>query len=390
MTRRLETPCLRLPAATWRGFTLVELLVSMTVLLLVSASAFALVTPIRAAFDRQPGAIDMRQRGRAGLDALGRAVLGAGGDLGVGASAWRLPSMMPVLWPLSSLDGLEAGGLPHALLTIAVVAGGGQGRVADDQAGPAGVLRLAADEGCPSVSVLCGFTIGSVVAIVDERGRFDIFEIGAMTVAVRGITPAAPLARAYRAGAWLVEVEANRLGLRAESDGSRTLVRRAWSGAVEPIVDGVVSLDLRVLGQAAPPALEEPAGEDAGGASYGPPPVPPDATDPDGVWPDGEHCAIARDAAGPRSRLEAWGPPETLVAVRTDDLLDGPWCPGPSAPDAYDADLFRIRQVEMVLRLEATSARLRGPAGSLFARGGHADASRWLPDREIVLTVTRR
>lgn len=373
-----------------RGFTLLELLVALTVLLLVSGAAFSLVTPARAAFDVQPAAIDMRQRARAGLDVLGSAVMGAGGGSGVEDPA-TLGSLVPVLWPLSSLDGLEARGGLHALLAIAAVPGGGQARVAQDQSSPAESLLVALDAGCPSAPAVCGFSTGALAAIADERGRFDLFEVGAVSVAASRITPATPLARGYRAGARLVEVEASRIGLRQEADGSRTLVRITWAGAVEPVVDGIVSMDLRVSGFAAPPNLHEAAaGASAGLASYGPPPPPAGAADPDGVWPDGEHCAVVRDAIGPRSRLAPWGGAADLIELRPADLLDGPWCPHPSAADAYDADLFRVWHVQLVVRLEAPAARLRGPDATLFARPGHAAPSRWLPDRELVFSLTRR
>jgi prepilin-type N-terminal cleavage/methylation domain-containing protein len=374
-----------------RGFTLVELLVAVVVLLLVAGAAYSLVGPARAAFDLQPGAIDMRQRGRAGLAAVSRAVLEAGGDVGMGEPSRALASLMPVLWPLGSLDGLDEDGDLHALLTIAAVIAGGQARLAQDQSGPAGFLQLEIDEGRPAAEVVCGFAAGALVAIVDLRGRFDLFEIGSVSAAAGRIMPMMPLARAYRASARLIEVDATRAGLRTEPDGSRTLVRTTWAGAVEPIVDGVVSMQLRVLALAAPPEIDEAAvPAPAGLASYGPPPPGADDVDPDGVWPDGEHCAVTRDTMGARSRFAPWAGATDLVELRLADLLDGPWCPHPFAADAYDADLFRVREVQLVLRIEAPFARLRGPAGPLFARAGHADPTRWLPDRELVVSLGRR
>jgi hypothetical protein len=229
------------------------------------------------------------------------------------------------------------------------------------------------------------------VVIFDRRGRFDLFQVGGVAAATRTLVPAAPLARSYEASAEVVEVEVGRLHLRLEPDGSRTLVRTTWAGARQPIMGGVASLELRAMGVAAPPFLEDAAGPDASGlSSYGPPPPPAAAPDPDRVWPDGEHCLAARDAIGPRSRLDPWGGSEAMVEVRPADLLDGPWCPTPSARDAYDADVFRVRRVDIILRLEALAARSRGSSGRFFARPGHAAATQWVPDQEVVLTVTRR
>jgi hypothetical protein len=69
-------------------------------------------------------------------------------------------------------------------------------------------------------------------------------------------------------------------------------------------------------------------------------------------------------------------------------LADGPWCPSAGAPGAYDADLFRVRRVDVTVRVEAQAAVLRGPAGRLFSRTGTGVSPlRWVPDRELRFAV---
>jgi hypothetical protein len=54
-------------------------------------------------------------------------------------------------------------------------------------------------------------------------------------------------------------------------------------------------------------------------------------------------------------------------------------------------DPFRVRRVQLRLRLEAASAALRGPAGYLFTRGGAATRARqWVPDIEVRTSVALR
>lgn len=59
---------------------------------------------------------------------------------------------------------------------------------------------------------------------------------------------------------------------------------------------------------------------------------------------------------------------------------------------AADSDAWsRIRRVEVVLRLQATSPALRGPAGPLFRQAGTASSPRrWVPDTEVRLGVALR
>jgi hypothetical protein len=79
------------------------------------------------------------------------------------------------------------------------------------------------------------------------------------------------------------------------------------------------------------------------------------------------------------------------VALTEDMLTDGPWCPDATSPNRYDADLLRIRQVRVTLRVQAALAALRGPAGVLFSKGGTSNtAQRFVPDQEITFDIAPR
>jgi hypothetical protein len=83
----------------------------------------------------------------------------------------------------------------------------------------------------------------------------------------------------------------------------------------------------------------------------------------------------------------------TVSDVKLDaaTLTDGPWCPDAASPVRYDADLLRVRRVRVTMRFEAAAASLRGPASTLFQRGGTATSTtRLVPDLETRFDVTPR
>jgi hypothetical protein len=72
-------------------------------------------------------------------------------------------------------------------------------------------------------------------------------------------------------------------------------------------------------------------------------------------------------------------------------LSDGPFCPDNVKSNRFDADLLRIRRVRATVRVQAALASLRGPAGTLFMKGGiGTNPSRFVPDQEVSFDVTPR
>ncbi len=81
------------------GFSLIEMLIAMTVMLIVSGAVFALLTSGQSAFRVQPELTDRQQNIRAGLDRIMRDVHNAG----VGA-----PSFVQVFVPSLNGAGIAA------------------------------------------------------------------------------------------------------------------------------------------------------------------------------------------------------------------------------------------------------------------------------------------
>jgi Prokaryotic N-terminal methylation motif len=371
-----------------RGFTLVELLIASVLTLLVVAAAVAMASSARQAFVVEPAALDTVRRVREGTAVLGAALAGAGGGSAVGDGVWSFGASVPIVRPLTALTGAPSSRFT-ALWTLRAIEGG-RGRLAAPQPGPAGSLTLdRAASACPLTTAVCGFDVGDIAAVFDGRGHYDVFQIGEVSDVLGRITPGAPLGYAYGSGAWVLAVRADRFGLLRQNDGSQALTRITWSGAREPMVDGVVDLEFRVWGRAPAPEIRD-AATGPGVAQYGLPPPGPLDPDPDNVFTAGAHCMVARTGAAPVSRLVSYEPEaDGLVRFEPGDFADGPWCPYDGSAGAYDADFHRISRVDIRLRVEVQSAEFRGPAGRLFTRAGTAsrNAPKWVLDRTLVTSV---
>jgi hypothetical protein len=371
-----------------RGFTVVELLVASLLGMLVMAAALTMAASARRSFAVEPAALDAVRRLRESVDVLTGALHGTGRGATIGDGVLSLTSAVPLVRPLAALD-LGPGHRFNAIWILHTV-DGGAGRLAAAQSGAAGSLTLDRVESpCPATGAVCGFNAGDVAVVFDARGHWDVFRVGAVSESLGRITPDAALSYAYRAGSWVAAARADQFGLVGQPDGSQTLTRITTAGAREPMVDGVVDLEIQVWGRADAPQVRD-AASGLGLAQYGLHPPAPGAADPEAIFADGEHCMVGRRSLVPFSRLEDHVAGESsLVPIGLSDLSDGPWCPYEGSPGAYDADLFRLRRIDLKLRVEVQSAEFRGPAGLLFARGGTAErnAPRWVHDRTLLASV---
>lgn len=222
-----------------RGFSLVELLVALTVCALLSGAIAAAAPPARALFDTTPEILDLQQRERTVADVLARSLRSA-----ALIRATRTDGLAgPAAPTVALLDPDEAEERFHALQVIAL-AGLGRGVLAVDQATPSSALVLRSGAPCPSGGDVCGFTTGMAAAIVDLEGRFDVFIIAAVDTGAHSITASRAFERAYPTGSALFAVSADTYYLDQQPDGSSTLVRETAAGAIQPVVDFVTELNL--------------------------------------------------------------------------------------------------------------------------------------------------
>jgi hypothetical protein len=153
------------------------------------------------------------------------------------------------------------------------------------------------------------------------------------------------------------------------------------------VLQHVVAFEVHVMATSAP----APGATSEDRPSYGPLPPAIGEDDPQDAWGAGENCTFMRDGDGrllPRLTSSAHAP---LSALETSSLHDGPWCSDALDASRFDADLLRIRLVELRLRVEAASAVWRGPVARLFRRPGtERSAARWVPDVELRLSMRLR
>lgn len=227
------------------GFTLLELLIALTVCGLLAGAMAAATPPARALFDSTPEVLDLQQRERTTGDVLTRVLRSAAHLAATRADGTRgeVASAIELLEP--DADGERF----HAVRVLAA-SGAGRGVLAAGQASPSSAVVLQSGAGCPATGDVCGFGKGMTAAIVDVAGHAAAFVIASVNKAGRSVTPSHALDRAYPAGSAVFAVSADTYYLSAEEDGSFTLVRQTASGAVQPIVDAVAAVDLLAVRRA--------------------------------------------------------------------------------------------------------------------------------------------
>jgi hypothetical protein len=366
------------------GFTLVELLVSAAITLTITGVALVMVSQGRSALDQGAMGLEAAQRLRAGLDVLARDLRAAGAGPEADSGALAMVHAMPVVELRRSPRSLpvERGAFDSVRVTAAPV-GGAHGRLAS-RAVPGGPIVLRGPPECPALPA-CGFREGASAVVYDGSGAFDAVVVTGIDSASGAVVVSPALSREYPVDALIAEVVLSTFLVDTETDGAGRLMRQTAAGAVQPIVDHLVRFSVQAFGEALPPSAGRTPRSPP---TYGPTPPPPEVDDPRDTWPAGENCTIERGAGGvPAARLPPLGGAGQLVEIGPSQLQDGPWCLGASGAP-YDADLFRIRRLDVRLRVEASSARLRGPAGPMFARGGHGQSASWVPDLEMRLSVS--
>jgi prepilin-type N-terminal cleavage/methylation domain-containing protein len=336
--------------AVQTGFTLVELLVAAALVLVVASVLGVLAHGMPRAFDRSLAITDLTARARAGLGVISFDVQAAGSGIVIGPALQGLADLWPIVVPGRSL-GDPSLASPFAAVSV-LRATGAQGELRD-LAG-AGSVALTLDAAAPSAQQdgTGGFEAGDQALIIDSA-RAESVVVRAVGAASWTLTLSSPLRTSFPPRALIVGVERITYGLRPDPAGGMRLVKRSGGGAEQPVVDHVGEFEVMLWGSAEPPL---PGTTADSFPTFGPL-APPVATD-DGrdSWPPGENCTLALDGAGLRvARLPQRGPAGALVPLTAAMLSDGPWCPDAADPEAFDADLLRLRRVDLRLRFDMSS-----------------------------------
>jgi prepilin-type N-terminal cleavage/methylation domain-containing protein len=156
-----------------RGFSLVELMVAMTVTLIVSAAIYGLITSGSNAFQREPELADRQQNARMAMDLIARDVFNAGAALPTFAQVFtRDEGYASNPGPCTGTGGVNGCGI-EGMLGPAAADARAEGDGGDDSENTDVLEIVSIDERCP-VSSLCSQPPGSPRA--GEAGLFVTFE----------------------------------------------------------------------------------------------------------------------------------------------------------------------------------------------------------------------
>jgi len=375
------------------GFSLMELLVSVTIMLAVTAGIFSVVNPAHGAFQSQPELSDMQQRMRVGADTLFKELVMAGAGAYMGSQSGSLLNYFAPILPfrMGTISADPPGTFKTDTLTLMYVPTTvAQTTIRQDMPAQSAELKVNAEAGCPykgpDKDPLCGFEQGMSVLIYDETGAYDTFTItDVQSDAMHLQHNLNDLSKVYSATppTKITQIESMTYYLNAATN---QLMRYDNYQTDIPVVDNVVGLSFEYYGESQAPVMLKPLVDQT--VSYGPKP-PALGAQPNAAWPPGENCTFQVVGGQQVSRLANLG--TGLVKLDATTLTDGPWCPDAANPNRWDADLIRVRKVAVTIRVQAAISALRGTAGNLFTKGGTATAAnQTLPDQEIRFEVAPR
>ncbi|MEW5984463.1 MAG: prepilin-type N-terminal cleavage/methylation domain-containing protein [Acidobacteriota bacterium] len=385
-----------------RGFTLVEMLVAVTIMMIVVGGVFAVFNPSQGAFQAQPEVADMQQRIRVAVTEMSDQLLMAGaGTYRTDASGPLTNVLAPIApYRIGSTSSDDRSGTFFRTDTISVMyvpVQAAEAALAIPVAGVTGDLTIATSTGCPPGVSACGFRVGNRALVFDGSGGFDTFTVtgvqnGAMAATSNLQHGLDTLSRVYPAGARVAEVAMHTFYLKNDpATDTFQLMHYDGDRVDEALVDNVVGLRFDYFGDPAPPAILRDPSEAVGPwTSYGPKPPMTGTDSSNDSWPAGENCAFTIAGGRQVSRLATLGA-GSLVPLTQAQLTDGPWCPDATSRNRFDADLLRVRKIRVTLRVQTGEKALRPPTGTLVNRpGAGRDGSRLVPDQQIKFDVTPR
>ena len=344
------------------GFSVVELIVAVAIMLVVTGAIFGLTYPAQAMFQVEPERADMQQRLRIAVEAMSRDIMmaGAGGQISGGAivPGRSFATVLPLRRGRQSPDA--PGAFFQDRVSVVYEPPAAAETIVSEPVASPGVVPVQPQPGCPATAPLCGFRANQLAAVYDATGAHDIFRI----VAVQDSPPllvgdGAPFSRVYDAGAVVAEVQAATYWLQDDvRAGIHRLMRYDGWQTDAPVADNIIALTFEYFGDPTPPVLRRSLDEAQGPwTSYGPRPPLADVDDPSTPsYGAGENCIFAVDSGVTITRPEMsdlGSSLSSLVRLDAERLTDGPWCPDPTSPVRFDADVLRIRRVHVTLQVRS-------------------------------------
>lgn len=349
------------------GFSILEMMISMAIMMVVTGAIFTLVNPSQGTYRAQPEVSDMQQRMRVATDMLFKDLLMAGAGTYQGSIAGSLTNYFAPILPYKSGANYTTTALtfdPSAISLTYVPNTASQTAIAETMPSPSSEIKVSALAGCPKNDPLCGFEVGMRVVIFDATGAFDAFTITAVQSAAQHLQHAPPNPNFSKAYSTSDSARISQMSTRSYYLNSTTNQLMFYDGyqTEVPLVDNVVGLTFKYYGDPNPPLAPKPL---------------------IGVT----NCLY--DISGNPTRPVLTGSAGSLVELASTILTDGPACG--TASNTFDADLYRVRKVRVTLRVQAASDSLRGADTTLFARPGTSKGgATYVPDYEMSFEVSPR
>jgi type II secretory pathway pseudopilin PulG len=386
------------------GFTILEMLVAVVIMMAVTGTIFGLMNPAQGVFEAQPEVSDMQQRLRVVNDAIGHDLMMAGAGTYIGSGAGALYNFFAPVMPYAPDDPPET--FKDNTITLLYI---------PPTPAQTSVIRVLGNANSQEVRVdkqeqcgdskhdsLCGFSDEMRVIFFDIDGTWDLTTITQVqdepSMLQFHTAPGVKLSSEYDSGyAVVTEISAHTYYLN-EVPATNTYQLMHWDGYQTrlPLVDNIIKLQFQYFGDAQPPRLfpgkSLAADSKPPWTTYGPrPPILGTDLHEDDEYGAGENCAFQVLDGAHVSRLAVLAEGLHEVELTEDELTDGPWCPNQESATRFDADLLRIRRVRVNMRVQVAQATLRGPAGVLFSKGGTGKlAERLVPDQEITFDIAPR
>ncbi len=383
------------------GFTITELLISTAITMTVVAGIFTVLNPAQGTFQAQPEVSDLQQRMRVAVDTLSKDIMMAGAGTYSGTAAGALTNFISPIYPYRvGATNPDPGGIfkSDTITLLYVPQTASQTTISDPMPESSNEIKVNPEYGCPSNNQLCGFTEGMSLLIFDGSGSWNTFVVTEVQDNAGHIQRHGPnFDKSYDQGAFVTQVAVHSYYLRM-NDATQTYQLMHYDGASTdtPVVDNVVGLTFEYFGDPQPPILRKPV-SDSGGpwTTYGPKPPALGVSGGDCAgapcYPEGENCVFAVVDGQHVPRLPDLSPGNTGLVPLTEGMLtDGPWCPGNAAQGRFDADLFRVRQIRVRVRVQANLKMLRG-TGSMFTKSGYSRGGEmYVPDQELRFEISPR
>jgi len=346
------------------GFSIVESLLSMALMVVITGAVFAFVNPNTAISQAQPEAMDMQQRARIGSDMLFRDLFMAGAGVYAGPQTGALSNFFAPIIPrrMGMLNADPYTVVKSDAVTISYIPNT-YSQTTIRQAMPLASEELKVTEvaNCPKHNQLCGFEEGMTVLIFDDQGHFDFFTITEVQDDAAHLQHyQQDLSYPYQPGAIITQAESHTYYY----DAANRQLRHYDSYQTDvPVVDNVVGVLFEYFGDPNPPIR----------------PKPPLGT-PNCLYDAGGNLV------GGLTTLAADG--GSLATLPLSILNDGPWCG--DGQNRFDADLLRVKKVRMTARVQASQAALRAAGSGYSVAGTSSSAFKALPDYTVTFDVSPR